>query len=573
MKKHPSKDGQAASFLPLSQEAMRCRGIEQLDVILVTGDAYVDHPAFGAAIVGRYLESLGLSVGIIAMPDVKKPDDFTKLGVPRYFFGITSGNVDSMVSLFTAQKKIRSDDPYVPGGTAGLRPARAIIAYSNAIRRAFKNVPIVIGGIEASLRRIAHYDYWSDTLRQSIALDAKADLLVYGMAERPLTQLVAGLKQGKPLAAMTDIPGTVVRLGKNDLDSPGFDEKNFVRLPSFEEVCASKQSFSAMTKLFYQRMDACLLQQSGSVAVAVNPPATPLTIDEMDALYELPFAYAPHPSYTQAIPAWEQIQDSFVVVRGCFGGCNFCGLGAHQGRAIQSRSRESVRREVGRRSRLAQWKGIVSDLGGPTANMYGLYCKRAAGLAQCKRRSCLAPEPCPHVYTDQSEFAALIDAIGAMEEVKHVYVNSGIRTDLALLWPGIIEILARKAVGGRISIAPEHVSPDVLKRMNKPVRTGWEEFERLFIAASERANKKQFVIPYLIAGHPGGSIENARRLGDYLKKRNIRAEQVQEFMPLPMTVSASMYYTGLDPFTGETVPVSHKLGETRRQKDLIMWWK
>jgi uncharacterized radical SAM protein YgiQ len=512
-------------------------------------------------------------VGMISMPDVNNPADFTKLGAPRYFFGVTSGNVDSMVSLFTAQKKIRTDDPYVPGNKAGRKPQRAVIAYCNALRRAFKNTAIVIGGVEASLRRITHYDYWSDTVRRPILLDAKADLLVYGMAEKPLAEIVKRMKAGALLSEIHDIPGTVRRLGKADSAESPDNKASVFLLPSFEEVSGSKRAFSRMTKEFFEHQGEVAIQRCGTGGIVVNPPAPPLSKKEFDAVYELPFMYLPHFSYREPIPAWEQIKDSYTVVRGCFGGCNFCGLGLHQGKTIQSRSKESVVREVKKRSNAIDWKGIVSDLGGPTANMYGLFCQRHATVKECARRSCLVPRPCMHLMVEQSEFAALIRGVAALQEVKHAYVNSGVRMDLALLWPEIIEVLAQNAVGGQMSVAPEHVSPGVLKYMGKPQDAGWDLFEAAFEAASKKAGKKQFLVPYLIAGHPGSTMEDAKRLGDYLKKRNILAKQVQEFMPLPMTVSASIYYTGEDPFSGEKVRVSHKLSDMRQQKDLIMWWK
>ncbi len=553
---------------------MQALGMEQLDVIIVTGDAYVDHPAFGAAVVGRYLQSLGCSVGIIAMPDAKNPADFSALGAPRYFFGVTAGNVDSMLSLFTAQKKPRSDDPYVPGGVAGKRPARATIAYCNALRQTFGGVPIVIGGVEASLRRIVHYDYWSDTLRQPLLLDAKAELLVYGMAEHPLRAIVSRCKRGEPLDGMLDIPGTAVRLGKNAFDQAALDPKRrFVRLPSFDEIRSSRGAFSRMTRLFYENPDAALLQECGTLAVLVNKPAEPLTQGEIDRIYELPFAYRPHPSYAQAIPAFEQVKDSVTVVRGCFGGCNFCGLGAHQGKTVQSRSKESVAREIRKRSLLPGWKGVVSDLGGPTANMYGLFCKRPEDGSSCRRRSCLAPSACAFLHTGQSAFADLIRTVCGLDRVKHVSINSGVRMDLALLWPEIIEVIAKKATGGQLSVAPEHVARPVLAAMGKPEETGWARFEELFANASARAGRQQYLAPYLIAGHPGSTHADARELGEYLRRRGIRPRQVQEYMPIPMTVSCSVYATGEDPFTGKKVAVSYKLSDVRGQKDLIMWWR
>jgi uncharacterized radical SAM protein YgiQ len=560
------------AFLPMTAEEVHARGIRQLEVIIITGDAYVDHPSFGAALVGRFCESLGCSVGIIAMPDVNSAAAFTALGRPKYFFGVTAGNVDSMLSLFTAQKKPRSDDPYVAGGLAGLRPARATIAYCNAIRRHFKDIPIVIGGVEASLRRIAHYDYWTDSVRQPVLLDAKADLLVYGMAERQLREIVERCKKGEAIKDMHDIPGTVVALGKSE--TPLFEKgRSVLSLPSFEEVRASKDSFSEMTRLFYEHQHTAMLQKAGTRAVLVNPPPAPLTEKEFDALYELPFAYRPHPSYKKQVPAYEQIKDSVTVVRGCFGGCNFCGLGAHQGKTIQSRSQESVRREIKNRSNRPDWKGIVSDIGGPTANMYGLSCNRPASGKLCDRRSCLVPSVCGFLETNQSRFANLIRNVSGMSGVKHVFVNSGIRMDLALLYPDIISTVAKQATGGQLSVAPEHLSPKVLGLMNKPEDTGWEQFEAIFQKESAKAGKEQYLVPYFIAGHPGSTIQNAKELGQYLRKRNIRVRQVQEYIPIPMTISCSMYYAGKDPFTGREVAVSYKLSETRQQKDLIMWWK
>jgi uncharacterized radical SAM protein YgiQ len=573
MKNHDFEIPDCSAFLPVTIRDMEQRGIDQLDVILVTGDAYIDHPSFGAAIVGRYLEFLGLSTGIIAMPNVKNDKDLEKLGAPRYFFGVTAGNVDSMVSKFTAQKKIRSDDQYVPGGMAGIRPARATIAYCNALRRIFKNIPIVLGGIEASLRRIAHYDYWSDSVRRSLLLDSKADMLVYGMGEKPLAAIANKLKAGIELSEIKDIPGTVVGLGKNDMDSGLYDKSDFFNLPSFEDVKTSKRSFSVMTKLFHEHFSSRMLQRCGNGAILINQPAAPLTQCEMDAVYELPFVYAPHPGYREKIPAWELVKDSFTVVRGCMGGCNFCGLGIHQGKAVQSRSHESVKREVIRRAATPGWKRIISDIGGPTANMYGLYCEKNAAHLTCKRRSCLAPDPCPYCHTDQSGLAGLIKEIGDMKEVNHLYVNSGIRMDLALLWPAIIDVLAASATGGQMSIAPEHISPKVLRLMNKPENTKWDEFEERFTTASRRAGKKQFLMPYLIAGHPGSSLSDAKQLGEYLEKKHVKVRQVQEFMPIPMTISASMYYTGEDPFTEEKINISYKLSETKQQKELILWWK
>jgi uncharacterized radical SAM protein YgiQ len=562
------------AYLPTTHEEMRRRNCDQLDIIIVTGDAYVDHPSFGAALVGRFCESLGVSVGIIATPDINNAAAFSALGRPKYFFGVTAGNVDSMLSLFTAQKKPRSDDPYVSGGLAGIRPARATIAYCNVLRRSFTNVPIIIGGVEASLRRISHYDYWSNTVRQPILLDTKADLLAYGMAEHQLREIITRCKKGEAIKEMHDVRGTVSALGKSAIESlEKASNQDCVLLPSFEQVRESRDDFLHMTKLFYEHIHQAMLQKAGTRAVLINPPAKPLTEDEFDAVYELPFTYLPHPSYKQPIPAYDQIKDSVTVVRGCFGGCNFCGLGAHQGKSIQSRSQESVQKEIRKRSKLSSWKGIVSDIGGPTANMYGLFCKRPETDKPCTRRSCCVPSVCEFLETNQSRFANLIRGVSGMSEVKHVFVNSGIRMDLALLYPDIISVVAKQATGGQLSVAPEHISRKVLAAMHKPLDTGWEQFDAIFQKESAKAGKEQYLVPYFIAGHPGSTIDDAKELGQYLRKRNIRVRQVQEYIPIPMTVSCAMYYTGKDPFTGKEVYVSHKLSEMREQKNLIMWWK
>jgi uncharacterized radical SAM protein YgiQ len=394
------------------------------------------------------------------------------------------------------------------------------------------------------------------------------------MGEHPLRAIVSRCKRGEPLDGVVDIPGTAVRLGSIALEKVLLDPKqHFVRLPSFAEITQSRHAFSRMTKLFYENPESAFLQECGTLAVLVNKPAEPLTQGEIDRVFDLPFTYHPHPSYTRAIPAYEQIKDSIIVVRGCFGGCNFCGLGIHQGKTIQSRSKESVVREIKKRSSLPGWKGIVSDLGGPTANMYGLSCKRPKDGKPCTRKSCLAPLVCSFLQTNQSAFGDLIRTVCGLEMVKHVSINSGVRMDLALLWPEIIEVIAKKATGGQLSVAPEFLARHVLSVMGKPEETGWQRFEELFLAAGARAGKQQFLVPYFIAGHPGSTLDDARELGNYLQHRGIKARNIQEYIPFPMTVSCSIYATGDDPFTGKKVVVTNKLGDVRRQKELIMWWQ
>ena len=561
-------------FLPTSRHAMKDLGWDACDVILVSGDAYIDHPSFGTGLIGRYLESLGLRVGVIAMPDSSSAAAFAAMGRPRLFFGVTAGNLDSMLSLFTAQRKIRSDDPYVPGGKSANRPERATIVYCNRIREAFGNVPIIIGGIEASLRRIAHYDFWSDTVRRSLLIDSKADMLVYGMAEKPLNNIVAQLKAGKQLTQLKNIPQTVVALSKKESDATiSALPPSWHILPSYEQIKESKTQFTEMTDQFFKHYQTTMVQRHADRAIIINPTSAPLTAKEIDTIYNLPYTYLPHPSYKQSIPAFDQIRDSITTVRGCYGGCNFCGLGLHQGRDIQSRTIGSILHEIDTRSHNSHWKGIVSDLGGPTANMYGTQCENPAGNSRCLRTSCLSPARCEHLNGDQKEFVRLIQTVTKQATVRHCSINSGIRMDLAIQDPASIEVIARLATGGHLSVAPEHLDKSVLKLMNKPVDTFWEIFEEMFTEASHRADKEQFLIPYFIAGHPGETEEHATTVANYLRKKGIKARQIQEFIPIPMTVSTSIYYTGEHPFTKEKIDVTNRQSVKRRHKEIMMWWQ
>jgi uncharacterized radical SAM protein YgiQ len=567
-------------FLPTTREEMEARGFQELDVLLINGDAYVDHPAFGGALIGRFLEARGFRVGMIAQPDWRTPDDLLRMGVPRLFVGITAGNLDSMLNKLTAQKKVRCEDQYSPGGRTGLRPNRASIVYSNLARRAFPGVPLVIGGIEASLRRIAHYDYWSDQVRRSILLDAKADLLIFGMGERPVWEVADRLRRGENIRDLRDIRGTahVRRKGSwEDIEGSRFvSDGKPVILPSYEEVVRDKAAFLEMSRAFQYETNPGngrpILQPHGDEAVYFNPPALPLETKDMDELYDLPFVRAPHFSYTESIPAFETVKHSIVTMRGCFGGCTFCSITEHEGRVIQSRSSESVLREVRALRRMGDFRGTITDLGGPTANMYMMQCKSEEIEQRCRRLSCVHPEVCENLKTDHEPLLDLMKAVREEDGVKKVYIASGIRYDLAERSPEFIEELAKHHVGGQLSVAPEHSKKDVLDRMKKPGIESYERFADQFRCASEEAGKNQFLVPYFISGHPGSTLRDMVDLALWLKKNNMRPRQVQDFIPTPMSMATCMYYTGVDPFSRKPVYTAKDLHEKRLQKALLLYW-
>jgi len=551
------------SFLPMSLAEMADRGWDALDIIIITGDAYVDHPSFGAALIGRTLEAAGYRVGIIAQPDWHRDEDFLALGIPKLFFGITSGNMDSMVNHYTAQRKRRNDDAYSPAGKAGLRPDRAVLIYANAVKRLFKHTPVVLGGIEASLRRIAHYDFWQDKIRASILADSKADFLVYGMGERAILELAAALGEGKPVQEVDAIQGTVVF----SPTEPGAED---VLLPE-AEACADKATFLRLTRMFFEHAPSKVLyQKTAGRWIRHNPPAEALSTPELDRLYELPFEYAPHPRYQgHPIPAFVQIRDSITSHRGCFGGCNFCAIACHQGRKLQSRSAESIVSEVKLISARRGKAITVTDVGGPTANMYLSSCELDFPQS-CKRRSCLYPKPCPQLRFAHNKQLELLARIGDLDSVNQVFISSGIRHDMALSNPRYITALAQTYTGGRLKLAPEHSEGQVLRLMGKPSIHSYEEFSRLFQKACRAAGIERQIIPYIIIGHPGTTIADALNLRKWLVTNRIRIEQVQEFTPTPMTISTCMYYTGLDFETGRPIHIP-KPGEVRRQKQLALW--
>lgn len=557
-----------APVLPVSRDEMDSLGWDSCDVILVTGDAYVDHPSFGAALIGRYLESLGYRVGIIPQPDIESTEDILRLGLPGLFAGVTSGAMDSMVNHYTSLNRLRSNDAYSPGGRPGSRPDRALLRYVNLVQRAMPGVPVVIGGIEASMRRFSHYDYWSDRVRKSVLLDTKASVLVYGMGERAAGCIAAALETGRDLVG---IRGTAVYMGAASFETSGIE--GYVELPEHERVARDPEAFMEMTGLIERESSpwsgSVLVQRADSRVVVAGPPSVPLSTDEMDALYELPFSREAHPSYEEEIPALTMIRNSVTVVRGCSGGCSFCALGLHQGRFITSRSVPSVLREVGRLMGKEYFRGTVTDLGGPTANLYGTGCAGGEEMKRCRRASCLHPEICRNFAAGQSAFVRLLDEVAALEGVDNVFVSSGIRFDVALRDPRFISKLAGDNVPGFLKIAPEHFSPEVLRRMRKPSPELWREFLELFRKASKEAGKEQYVKPYIMAAFPGCGMKDMELAASELEREGMRPEKAQIFLPTPMTMATAMYLTGLDPYTGDRIRVARKPSEKRRQLGVL----
>ena len=563
------------SFLPATQQEMKALGWDYADIVLVTGDAYVDHPSFAMALLGRVLEAEGCRVAILAQPRWDSPADFKRFGKPRLFFGVSAGNMDSMINKYTHNRKVRSSDDFSPGARPGLRPDRATIIYSQRCREAYPDAPVVIGGIEATMRRFAHYDYWSDKVRKSVLLDSKADLLVYGMGERQAREIAARLKAGEKIQDLRGIRGTAYPLGAKEtaaLAIPGALE-----LPSAGEVSGDRVKFSAATRLIYENSNpynaAVLVQKSEGKAVVQNPPALPLTTEEMDAVYGLPYTKRAHPSYKEPIPALEMIKDSIVIHRGCFGGCAFCSLTLHQGRFIQERSPASVEREAAELLRTPRHPGNISDLGAPSANMYGLHGKDMNVCRACKKLSCLHPAICPNLGTGHKPLLALMRRIRALKGLKKAFVASGIRMDLALKCGEYISEIARFHTGGQLKVAPEHVSPKVLSVMKKPSVEVFKEFADKFLAESKRAGKEQYLVLYFISAHPGSTLEDMAELAMFLKERGIRPQQINDFLPAPMEYATSIYFTGLDPFTLEPVYVPKKETERRLQRALLQYYK
>ncbi len=583
--------------LPISMEEARREGIDRFDVVLVSGDGYIDHPSFGVGLIGRVLQDAGRSVGIIPQPDWRRDDDITALGEPRLFFGVASGNVDSMVNNYSPNLRRRRRDVYSPGGRL-LRPDRAAVVYANRVHALFPDVPVILGGIEASLRRFAHYDFWSDSVRGSILADAPADMIVYGMGERPILEVARRLDAGEAIGEIRNIPGTAVKMEVREWRATDREEagegKGLVEIPSFAEVARDKSRYAEAFRLHHGEQDPfrgrTVVQPHPKTIVVQNPPALPLTTEELDRIYELPFTRAAHPSYREEIPALEPVRFSITTHRGCFGSCSFCALTHHQGRIIQSRSIESIVREAERLTELPGFKGVIQDVGGPTANMYGMSCSRwragggggASGVAggaggaacgACADRLC-SPD-CPTLRADHRRQVELLRRLREIPGVKRVFVSSGVRHDLILkdqtgAGQEYLEDLARHHVSGHLKVAPEHVSDRVLETMHKPPRAALEEFRARFRALSREEGKEQYLVPYFISGHPGCEIRDMVELAEYIRDHRLYSEQVQDFTPTPMTVSTCMYHSGLDPFSGKPVHVP-KGREKEIQRALLQY--
>ena len=620
-RKHWAARFGSAPFLPMSRAEMELLGWDSCDVIIVTGDAYIDHPSFGMAIIGRVLEAQGFRVGIIAQPDWHSADAFAALGRPNLFFGITAGNMDSMVNRYTADRRLRSDDAYTPGGVGGRRPDRSVIVYAQRAREAFRDVPIVIGGIEASLRRIAHFDYWSEKVRRSVLLDAKADLLVYGNGERQICELAHRLAAGDSIHDITDLRGTAfgrkgvpagwIEIDSTHLDAPGplnpsvdpyamtasggsasgaapacagtspapltekvvrfvrrvknaDRERSVIRMPAYEAVLADPVLYAHASRILHLESNPgnarALVQRHGDTDVWLNPPPLPLTTQEMDWVYERPYARAPHPFYGKAnIPAYKMIRFSVAIQRGCFGGCTFCSITEHEGRIIQSRSEDSVVREIETvRDTAPGFTGDISDLGGPTANMYRLACKSREIESACRRPSCVYPGICPNLNTDHSPLIRLYRRARALPGIRKVLIASGVRYDLAIESPEYVKELAQHHTGGYLKIAPEALADGPLSKMMKPGVAAYDRFKELFERYSKEAGKEQYLIPYFIAAHPGTSDADMLELALWLKRNGFRADQVQAFLPGPMATATAMYHSGKNPLkriTRDSEPV------------------
>ena len=568
------------AFLATSRGDIEARGWDRADVVFVTGDAYVDHPSFAMAILGRWLEAHGFRVAILSQPDWRNAEAWRELGRPRLFYAVSAGNMDSMINHFTANKKRRNSDAYSPGGQIGLRPDRPTAVYSQRCREAFKGVPVISGGVEASLRRIAHYDYWSDRVWPSNLLTSKADLLGYGMGETTLLEIARRLDRDEEVTSLRSLRGVAYLLGKNEtLPEMGFggaagDET--IELPSFEDVKEDRRAFAEMTRRFHHETNPQnarrLIQRHGDRILVVNPPARPLSEAEMDRVHELPYTRHPHPDYEAPPPAWETIKDSVQIMRGCFGGCTFCSITMHQGREIQSRSPDSILHEVEALAARPDFKGTISDLGGPTANMYRMRCTKPEVERVCRRLSCVHPKVCRLLDTDHAPTLELMRRARKVPGVKRVHIASGIRMDLAADEPEYLEELAAHHVGGHLKVAPEHVSDRVLGLMKKPGIGGFEIFAERFMAASKRAGKEQYLVPYFISSHPGSGVEEMIELAIFLKERGYRPRQVQDFIPAPMDLATCMYWTGLDPITLRPVETAKRLKDRNVQRALLQFF-
>lgn len=559
-------------FLPVSREDMKKMNISQLDFVYVCGDAYVDHPSFGHAIISRVLESHGYTVGIIPQPNWKNAEDFKKLGKPKYAFLIAAGNIDSMVNHYTVNKKIRSQDSYSPGGKAGMRPDRATIVYCNRIREAYPGIPMIIGGIEASLRRFAHYDYWDNKVRRSILLDTRANVLIYGMGEKAIVMLADALRDGKNISDTNFDGCCYIRKSLDNLE-------NYIEIPSCEEVQTDKRKYAEATRIQYENQDPirgkALVQKHYDRYLIQNKPMMPLNTKELDAVYGLKYMRTWHPMYDKdgGVPAIEEVKFSITNNRGCYGSCNFCALTFHQGRIVQSRSEKSVLKEAEQMTWDPDFKGYIHDVGGPTANFYGPGCEKQLKYGTCESKRCLYPKPCPNLKISHKKYLELLKKIRSLPGIKKVFIRSGIRYDYLINDKDdeFFYELCKHHVSGQLKVAPEHISDNVLSKMGKPGKNVYDKFCKKFYDINKKIGKEQYLVPYLMSSHPGSTLNDAIELALYIKEHNLHPEQVQDFYPTPFTVSTCMFYTELDPFTMKKVYVPKDMEEKRMQRALLQF--
>lgn len=564
---------EGTDFLPIDKEDLLRRGWDQVDFLCITGDAYIDHPSFGAAIISRTLESMGFRVGIIAQPDWRNAKDFNKLGRPRYGVLVTAGNLDSMLTHYTAAKHRRQKDMYSPGGKMGLRPDRATSVYCHRVREAFGKIPLIIGGIEASLRRFAHYDYWDDRVRRSILIEARANILVYGMGEKQIKEIARRLADGERVDKLSNIPGTTV------ISDTLNNWHNYIEVPSYGEIVIEKEKFAQAFKVQYQEQDPLrgktVVQRHDEGYIIQNQPAMTLTTKEMDEVYGYPYMRTYHPCYEAqgGVPAIQEVKFSIVSHRGCFGGCSFCALVAHQGRIIQSRSRESILQEVKLLTKLPDFKGYIHDVGGPTANFRLPACSQQLDRGTCKGRQCLFPEPCRNLKHDHTDYLGLLREIRSLPGIKKVFVRSGLRFDYLMAgdYKEFLTELCEHHVSGQLKVAPEHVSTQVTTLMGKSGRVVYERFMRAFRQVNKQLGKEQYLVPYFMSSHPGCGLKEAVELAEFMRDMNYQPEQVQDFIPTPGSLSTAMYYSGLHPLTGEKVYIPRTLQEKILQRALLQY--
>lgn len=563
------------AFLPVSKKDMQERGIEQLDFVYITGDAYVDHPSFGVSIISRWLEHNGFTVGIVSQPDWRSDRDFEKLGVPRLAYLITAGNIDSMVAHYTVAKRLRTDDAYTAGGKAGKRPDRAVTVYCRKLKELHPEIPVLAGGLEASLRRFAHYDYWKDEVMPSVLVDSGADILMYGMGERSVLEIANRLKNGESVKTITDVRGTCY------LTEPINTPLGAVECPSFQQVSENKKLYAKATAIQYDQQDEVygrtVIQRQGNMMLVQNPPPLSLTTEELDEVYGLPYERNYHPMYEKdgGVPGIEEVKFSITHNRGCFGFCNFCSIALHQGRRIQTRSEKSVLEEAVKLTKLPDFKGYIHDVGGPTANFRFPSCEKQIEKGLCKGRKCLAPTPCKNLHVDHTEYLDMLRKLREVPKVKKVFIRSGIRYDYLIedKDESFMNELIEHHISGQLKVAPEHCSAVVLDKMGKPHIEAYKRFQKKFYEITKKKGKEQYLVPYLMSSHPGSTLKDAVELAVFLKENNIRPEQVQDFYPTPGTISTAMFYTGLDPYTLEPVYVARDKEEKALQRALLQYYK